>query len=108
MRANKVGTSLWSDALTTNPVHKVRQTQAFYSTYSLSEGLILTETELCYLAIPYLSTGTRPEWKWTFSSPWVKDFNALSRKRAKKSIHKQKFLGGVTYATTPARYHPRT
>ena len=29
MRAKKVGTSLWPDALTTNRVHKVRRTKAF-------------------------------------------------------------------------------
>ena len=35
MRANKVGTSLWSDALTTNAVHKVRQPEAFDSLFIL-------------------------------------------------------------------------
>jgi hypothetical protein len=44
MRAVRVGTSLWSDALTTNRVHKVRRKKAFHPlVYSLSEGLILTE-----------------------------------------------------------------
>ena len=60
MRAKKVGTSLWPDALTTNRVHKVETYKGLSPlTRSLSEGLILNEIYECYLAFLALSTGRK-------------------------------------------------